>query len=255
MTPRIEFCGVPASGKSTLCRLTLRELARRGCSVYGCDRLVATGVRRRNHGVLGNLLGAVLPAWRRRFLGLPHALNDWHRFAVGHPQFTALLHHWLATDQADAKWREVIHYALLESAFHHQLAAEADRPVLLEEGFVQRFYSLRGYRDLGQSDDAVRYAAVLPLPAALIWVDAAPAACLERVQRRAHIPVLLEGEPAERLPARFTEGSALLGALAGELERRGVPVLRVRGDGNAAAEAARIADFAVAAGRLLEGKD
>ena len=243
MTVRVECCGVPASGKSTLCAGALRRLEQRNRGVLGCEAMVEAGLRARDFGALGNFLGAVVPGWRRDFLGLPRALNDWHRFVVAHPAFAALCHRWLAEADADAAWREAVHHSLLTSAFEFQLAGAVDKPVLMDEGFAQRFYSLRGYRGLGRAGDAALYAAAMPRPTALVCVAAPPEACVARVQKRDHIPVLMQGEPSERLPVRFAEGNALVAELAKELERLGVPVLRVDGGGDAEAESAKIADF------------
>jgi hypothetical protein len=244
MTVRVEFCGVPASGKSTLCAGALRVLKKRGRMVLGREAMVKAGLRSRDLGAIGNLLGALLPGWRRKFLGLPHGLDDWHRFAVDHPAFAALIHSWLAEGQTDDTWRSAVFYALLTSAFEFQLSLAAKQPVVLDEGFAQRFFSLRGYRGLGRPEDAARYVAAMPLPSALVVVATPPEICVERVKRRPHIPVLLEGELDSILPVRFAEGAALLYALAPQLERRGIPVLRVKGDGDLEEVAARIADFA-----------
>lgn len=244
MTLHVEFCGVPASGKSTLCAGALRELARRGRPFLSRAAMVDAGLRKRDFGAIGNALGALWPEWRRTFLGLPRGLNDWHRFVVDHPEFAALCHRWLAEAAAEAAWRDAVHYSLLTSAFEYQLARAVEKPVLMDEGFAQRFFSLRGYRGLGQAGDAALYAAAMPRPSALVWVDAPPAACLERIRARDHAPVLLAPVPERLWASRFAEGRELLAALAAELERSGVPVLRVDGAGNLDAEIGRIADFA-----------
>ena len=244
MTARVECCGVPASGKSTLCAGALRLLKARGHVVWGREAMVEAGLRARDFGALGNFLGAVAPGWRRDFLGMPRALSDWHRFAVDHPDFVALLHEWLAEREGDEPWRDAVFYSLLTSAFEFQLARQVRNPVLLDEGFAQRFFSLRGYRGRGRPGDAARYAAAMPLPSALIWVDAPPAVCLERIRARDHAPILLAPVPEGLWASRFAEGREGLAALAEEMARRGVPVLRADGAGDPGIEAGKIADFA-----------
>jgi len=255
MTVRIEFCGVPAAGKSTLCDGALRMLRERGRHVLGRAAMVDAGLRARDFGTIGNLLGGLLPGWRREFLGLPHGLNDWHRFGVEHPAFVSLLHGWLAAGETDETWRSAVLYSFLTSAFEFQLAREAERPVLMDEGFAQRFFSLRGYRGLGQPGDAALYAGAMPLPSALVVVTAPPDVCVDRVKKRAQIPLLQQGEPESVLPIRFAEGNAMLSELAGELERSGVPVLRVDGEGELESTVMKIADFAEpACARSGEGR-
>ena len=241
---RIEFCGVPASGKSTLCAGALRLLRKRGHGILDRQAMVDAGLRARNFGLLGNVLGAVVPSWRREFLGLPHGLNEWHRFAIDHSAFVALLHRWLAEGETPEDWRSCVFYSLLTSAFEYQLLPATKRPVLLDEGFAQRFFTLRGYRGLGKPGDAALYASSTPLPTALVLVATPPEICTARVKRREHIPLLLRRETAPMLPIRFSEGNALLADLAAELGRRGVPVLRVDGAGILESEIGKIADFA-----------
>lgn len=243
MTVRVEFCGVPASGKSTLCAGTLRVLKQRGSAALGRSDLVAAGLRSRNFGAIGNILGTLLPRWRREVLGLPHSLNDWHRFVIDHPDFVSLLHRWLAETHTDDTWRSGVFYSLLTSAFEYRLAEEVGAPVLMDEGFSHRLLSMRGYRGLARPGDAALYAAAMPLPSALVLVTAPPDLCVKRVRERPYLPLLLQGEPEALLPIRFAEGNTLLAGLATELERRAVPVLRVDGAGDPGSTTASIAAF------------
>ncbi len=242
---RVEFCGVPAAGKSTLCGVVVKALRARGIEAANREDVVERGLRARDFGVIGNLCGRLIPAWRRHFLGLPHGLNDWHRFAVEHADFVALLHEWLAVSGTDSSWRDPVFRAVLTSGFEFQLAKQLDGIVVLDEGFAHRFFSLRGYRGLGKPADAERYAALLPAPDVLICVDTPADVCVERVQGRGQPPVLFGSEPVDKMKTRFQEGATLLNALADALEGRGVPVLRASGISNLDAEAQRIAEFIV----------
>ncbi len=240
---RIEFCGVPTAGKSTLCTGAIRLLQERGRTVLDRPAMVDAGLRARDFGLLGNRLATWLPRWRGEFLGVPHALNDWHAFVLKHPAFVARIHEWLAEDGTDDVWRSCVFYAVLTSAFEFELSRAAKLPVLLDEGWIQRFFTLRGYRGVGRREDAAAYAASMPLPSALVWVTAQGATCMERVQARGEAPLLLQNEPESTRRVRLEEGNALLGAMADEVERRGVRVLRVNGAGNVDREAASISDF------------
>lgn len=240
---RIELCGLPASGKSTLYRSALRLLKGRGIPVLGRDDAVGVGLRTRDFGLIANFIGAMAPVWRRRFLGLPHGLDDWHRFAVKYPAFVALLHKWLAEGAEDTQWYSTVFYSFLVSAFEYELSEGASATVLFDEGFVHRFFSIRGYRGIGVPGDAAIYAASMPMPSAVILVTAPAETCMERIKTRDHVPILLALEPDNQRSIRLAEGGVLLIDLAKELERRGVSVLTVDGTGDVQSESLKTADF------------
>ena len=239
MNARIELCGIPGAGKSTLATVARRTMK----DFLGREELVLEGLRRRDFGWIANALARLIPGWRRNFLGLPHGLNDWHRLVVGHPAFAFRLHAWLADVRTDEAWRACVFYALLATAFEFQLTREALRPALLDEGWVQRFFTLRGYRGLGRTGDAALYAETMPRPAGVVWVSTPPATCAERLLRRYALPELLQGESDSALVPRLTEGQALLGELMEEMAARRIPVLKVDGSRDPEAEARRIAKF------------
>jgi hypothetical protein len=241
---RVEFCGVPGSGKSTLCEGVVRELRRRGVAVLDRAGMAEAQLRKRDHGVIANTIAAVVPGWREAFLGLAHSMDDWIGFVAAHPQYAALAQEWIAAADKPEAWRRAVFHAVATTAFEYGLAAGTEVPVWLDEGFAQRFFSLRGYGVAARDGDAERYAQAMPVPSALVWVATAPETCRARVEKRPQAPILLQPEPAETWPARFREGSALLEGLAGALEKRGVPVLRIAGEGGAESAAGRIADFA-----------
>lgn len=243
MMARIEFCGIPGAGKTTLCNATLRLLKHQGCNILGRDEMVARAIRARDYGMIGNLVAAAFPRWRLEFLGVPHALPDWHRFVASHADFSALLHTWLAAPRTDANWRSDVYYSLLTTAFELQLAEESPAPQLLDEGFAQRFFSLCGYRGLGQPEDPHRYAATMPRPTAVVWVSTPPSLCLDRIRKRPHLPVLLANESPATQAVRLAEGSAMLDGLATALEKNGVPVLRAGSTSNPEDTARTIATF------------
>jgi thymidylate kinase len=240
----LEFCGVPGSGKSTLSSAVLSLLKKNEISVLDRKSLVDTALARRNFGILANTLSKIIPEWRRDFLGLPHSLSDWHQFVADHPEFTSYVHSWLATEKTLSKdWRLCVYYAFLTSAFEYQLIEFLKQPVLLDESFAQRFFTLRGYCGIGHIADAKKYAEAMPLPHGVVMVSTSPEICVERVMARKELPVLLQGEPLNMLKVRFREGNALLEALLEELESKNVPVLKVDGNGNIAGTSKEIKDF------------
>ena len=243
MSIRIEFCGVPGSGKSTLCAGAIHQLRRRGQKVLDRASMADEQLRRRDFGLLANTISAWVPGWRQAFLSFSHGMDDWLRFVVQHPEFAARIHVWLAEAGMSEFWRRAVFHAMLTTAFEFELSMKGESPVLLDEGFAQRFFSLRGYGVKTQADDANLYAEWMPMPSALILMTTSPEICLSRIQRRAQRPLLMRNEPESTLPDRFSEGMKLLDGLGTVLERRGLPVLRIEGDGNIEDGSSKIADF------------
>lgn len=230
MSFRVEFCGVPASGKSRLSSGLVTLLNKRGHKVFDRKTAVDIGLRKRNFGLIGGFVGACIPGWRRDFLGIPHSLNDWHHFTINYPHFVALIHDWLANSNADSIWRSCVFYSLLTSAFEFRVCNSLRYPIVFDEGFVQRFYTLKGYCGLGRVEDVARYVSVMPLPNILVSVGTDPEICLIRLKRRAELPLLLQHEPETLLISRIKEGTELIAELSVELERQGVIVMRVVGE-------------------------
>lgn len=233
---------MPASGKSSLSSGTVALLRKRGHQILDRNEVVDAGLRKRDFGRIGNFFGACIPGWRRDFLGIPHSLNDWHYFVVNNPDFAALVHDWLAHGNSDPTWRSCVFYSLLTTAFEFRLSSTIDCPMVLDEGFAQRFFTLRGYCGLGQKGDAVRYATTMPLPTILVSIGTSPEVCLLRLKQRAQLPLLLQNEPEELLLERIGEGVRLLADLTTELESRGVVVMRVVGEKDQMSAVDRISD-------------
>ena len=242
MTLCVEFCGVPASGKSSLSSRTVNLLKNSGHQVMDRKAAVDTGLRNRDFGKIGGFIGACNSSWRRDFLGVPHSLNDWHDFVVDNVSYAALVHEWLAHSNADDTWRSCVFYALLTTVFEFSMSRSVGRIVVMDEGFAQRFFTLRGYCGFGQAGDAVRYAETMPLPDILIQINTSPEICLARLRKRTQLPLLLQKEPEDLLLTRLSEGTKLLTELATELEHRGVVVVRVTGDQDAVPIAQMITD-------------
>ena len=240
---RVECCGVPGCGKSTLCETALDELRRRGRNAASRAEMVGARLRQRNFGLAANAVAAVVPGWREAFLSLKHGMDDWIRFVVRNPGYAALVHEWLAEPGTGAEWRQCVFHAVLTTAFEYELSVDGEMSVLLDEGFAQRLFTLRGNGDMGRTGDAERYASGMPLPAGLVWISTDPETCLERLERRPRVPLLMENEIRDVRLRRLARGDELLGELAMALERRGVPVLRIEGTGSAEELGRATADF------------
>jgi hypothetical protein len=246
MSSRIEFCGVPGSGKSTASASAIQCLRDQGHKVLSRSDMAGRQLRRRDFGLIANTIATLVPGWRQSVLSLPHGMQDWIRFTSRLPGFVNLIHGWLAEPWMTEAWRTCTFHAVATTAFEFELAATEDRPVLLDEGFAQRFFSLRGYAGVGTAADAARYAEFMPLPSALVVMTTAPDICLPRLKSRPELPLLMQHEPDAMLLNRLAEGSALLVHLAQALQKRGLPVLLISGNDGAPSAGATIADFAKA---------
>lgn len=243
MKAKIEFCGIPGSGKSTLSEKSISLLTKRGYTLLSRAEMREQVIARRNYGFFVNILGRLSPAWRRSFLALPHGLDDWHRFVVKFPEFSAYLHKILARAKEDDNWRAVAFYAVLFSAYEHQLFQERNNSVLFDESFGQRCFSLFGYRSVGYPDDIVRYGKLMPLPNAMILVMAEPAVCRKRIRQRDHIPVLLPHDDDAFIDTTLRKGNDLFRELTMALRSRGVKVFEANGNGDLQVESEKVVGF------------
>jgi hypothetical protein len=243
MSVRVEFFGVPASGKSTLCRAALAHLASSQQQVIGLETAIERGLRARDFGKTANLVGRLVPDWRRNFLGMPHSMDDWIRFAALYPAYASLVHQWLFEAPRDQEWRGVDLYAILETVFRDAVMRELGIPTLIEEGFAQRFFSLRGYHEAVSDHDARNYARVMPRPRGLILVSTSDEICRERLQNRPRPLRLLADNNSSPTLAFLQRGKRMLEDLADEVEALGIPVLRVQGSGDIASHVETMATF------------
>lgn len=249
MSARVEFCGIPASGKSTVCAGAIKLLRSRGMMAVSRSELVSDQLRRRSRGLIANTIAALVPGWREALLGLSHGMDDWIRFAATYPSYVALVHAWIAGADKQEEWREAISRAIATTAFEFQLGREERRgeerrgALCLDEGFFQRFFSLRGYGVAANSNDAERYVDVAPRPDALIWVATPAEVCAERIRQRARPPLLMRNESDESQLALLRHGTNLLQRLADAAEQRGIPTLKISSESDADSTIRNVADF------------
>lgn len=243
MKAKIEFCGIPGSGKSTLSEKSISLLTKRGFTLLSRAEMREQVIARRDYGFLANTLGCVSHAWRRSFLALPHGLDDWHRFVVKFPAFSAYLHEILAREKEDDNWRSIVFYALLYSTYDHQLFEESNNPVLFDESFGQRCFSLFGYRSVGYPGDTVKFGEFMPQPNAVVLVTTEPEVCRKRIKQRDHIPVLFSHDDDAFIDTTLRKGNALFWELIMTLRSRGVKVFEANGNSDLQRESEMVADF------------
>lgn len=238
---KIEFCGLPGAGKSTLNSCCLTILRQNGCSVLSREEMRENVLGKRSFGLIATTLGHLLPSWRRAFLGLPHGLDDWCRFATEFPAFNALLFEVLSR-QAVESWRAKILYAMIVTAYEHQLGRECDKSVLFDESFAQRCFSLFGYFQIGNLQDIVRYAHVMPQSAVVVLVATDSELCAQRIRRRERLPVLFDYSRTD-LEQCLANGALVLKNFCDALKKLGVRVLEIDGEGDINEKAEYLTEF------------
>lgn len=243
MTTRIEFCGIPASGKSTLCDAVLPLLQKEGKKALGRTQLISQQLRRRDRGLIANTIAALVPGWREALLGFAHGMDDWVRFAAAFPKYTALAYEWIAQSGLPEEGRKTLLRAIAITAYEHQLGAETHALLCLDEGFYQRFFSLRGYSTTTGNGSAMEYVDVAPRPDVLIWVNTPPETCRNRIQQRERPPLLMPRQTPEQHLTLLQNGAQLLDQLSRAANERKIPTLIVSGDQEPARIARAIADF------------
>lgn len=233
MSRVIECMGLPGAGKSTLAARLLADLRRRGPALQGNEEAVVRCLRRRDDGVIRNLLKILpYPVWEP-VAGSRHALAELHAFSSAHPSLWALAFELTSRAAVPPAVRQCILYALYQHGAERQLFDErlrAGEGVLVEEGLAMGLLALLDCLPVEEPcDDVVaRYIAAMPAPFALVWIDADPAECAARLRLRPGLPLpwaqCIDGELMERLE----RGRRGLERACAACARRGIPCSRIQ---------------------------
>ena len=236
MTPHVECLGLPGAGKSALCTGLVRTLTPR-LDIHPHAVAVRLCLRRRNDGLLKNLLKRCPHFFWERFMGTEYALDELRRFCAEHVPLLHALFATLAQRALPPDQSRLIIRACYRLGAEFRLFEDHLRPgeqLLLDEGFAQRCFTLFGFLDPPASRAQVEsFLAHAPLPAVVVWTDAEPSICLQRIQRRDVLPrPWFAGLPPERLRAELTRARTCIEAIVAALESRGTPVIQVATNNN-----------------------
>ncbi len=233
---RVEFIGIPASGKSAVAAAlaaALRRAAPARPVVHGADAWFAF-LRRRDDGPWKNLFKR-LPAAAWGPLRMTVQLPEFVKASARRPGLLANHAAAMARRTLPYDWAYMVNFAFVRSLCEQELAESNLRDGdiwLQEEGLAQRAFSLYGYFDEPRPEAELKeYLDHAPAPDVLVVMDTPVEVCHERLRKRPFYPILVERHPPERRLAQWNKGVGVIAFIADELARRGTRVLRASGNG------------------------
>ena len=233
---RIEFCGLPGSGKSALQEPFIAELRRiTGRPVLDREAMVDRCLRRRDDGLIKNVLKKFPGVLWKRFLGLEYALPEFHLFVSANPVLMTQIFQCLARPDVSNQARQYVLYAVFRTIVEHYLAESflKDEILVADEGFVHRIFTVFGYVSSRiREDEILVFADSIPLPDALIHIETSPEICERRLSLRRAYPLLLSELTTEERIDQLRRGCERLRLAVNRVESRGIPVCRLNNNGS-----------------------
>lgn len=229
----IEFMGLPGSGKSTLTKILLKELRLRELPILTNEEAVTRCIKRRDDGIIRNLLKQLPFIVWEPVAGIRNALPELHEFASKNMAFMELLFNVLNRGTAQWEWRQSILYSFFNKKCPERQLMErflaSDERVLIEEGFAMGVNTLMGCLRPGTSceKEIETYVRYMPPPSAAFYIDVEPSECIGRLRRRPELPLVWAACTDAELLQRLAFNRRCLDLAATELEKRNIPVCRV----------------------------
>jgi thymidylate kinase len=257
MKAHIEFCGLPGSGKTTLCGVFVGALNRVRAGTLGREAAVRVCLRRRDDGLLKNGLKRLPAFFWERFMASDYALPELQAFAGGHAGLLAHICRGLADRNVPVRRRQVILGACFRNFVELELAGTHLRPgetFVMDEGNSHRALTLYGYLDDPAPAAEIReFADLIPKPDVVFWTDAEPETCEHRMATRGKKPYTRPFElddltRSERL-RRLEQCRDCARTVTERLRTRGVEAIRIDANGEEREAAASMATWAA---RLAE---
>lgn len=191
---RIEFMGLPGSGKSSSVARFMEAAKRVGLEIKPSPFVVQKAILSRNDGWIGNLLKKFSPKLWQPLCGNQKALPELHQFSYHYPELFASVFGAMSELELPEHFCECISYDFFRTVVEHQLLTgltDADEFVLFEEGFGQVGCLLAGYAPNGIVPEGVvqNYVDSLPSVNVIVWMDTSPSLCLQRLRKRDRMPI------------------------------------------------------------------
>ena len=241
----IELVGLPGAGKSTLAPVLLQELQGHGGRWWPNDPAVIHCLRRRDDGILRNLLKRFpFPVWEP-ISGSRFTLAELHAFSCAHSPLFALVFELVSRENVPPQVRQCVLYALFIHFAERQLFdvhLKTGEGVIVEEGLAMGLLALLECLPLSASyeEEVARYVHHMPALVGLVWVDADPAECAARLRRRPQLPVPWAACSERELIEKLERDRQGLAFVLAECERRGIPCCRIPNSEGDAESASRL---------------
>jgi len=235
----IEFCGLPGSGKTTLYETFVGALSRLRPGTFGREAAVTACIRRRDDGLLKNVLKRFPPLVWKRFMGSEFALPELEAFVGARVGLLAHVSRALAERDVPARYAQVTLGAFFKNFAECELVRRYLRPdetFVMDEGNSHRAITLYGYLPAPPPESEIReYADLIPKPDVVFWTDADPALCEARIATRGkkpyRRPFQLEDLALPERVRRLAPCRACIAVVADQLKVRGVDVIRIDTNG------------------------
>ncbi len=229
---RIEFMGLPGSGKSSSVTRFIESAQRVGLEIIPSPFYVEQAILSRNDGWIGNLLKKFPPKLWQPLCGSQKALPELHQFSYHHPELFASVFSAMSDLELPKKFRECISYDFYRTLVDHQLVdglTETDGFVLFEEGFGQVGCLLTGYAPNRRIPEGViqNYVKSLPPIHAIVWMDTDPSLCLPRLRKRKHMTIGMMDQSDADCMCVLEQSKQGFEVLSEAMRKHGTHVVRV----------------------------
>lgn len=256
MSRYIEFMGLPGSGKSTLCRALLADPRARAAGILSNEEAVVRCLKRRDDGVLRNLLKCLPAAVWEPLSGSRNALAELHLFASENVPLLTLLFEMLNRRPLPLEWRQCILFAFFKRFAERRLMDLHLAPsevVAVEEGFALGVITLLDTLSPGSpcEQEIERYVRSIPDLSGVFWIEVGPADCAARLRSRPELPLPWASRTEEQLLEQIAYSARCLELAAREFTRRGIAVCRVANPDGATDAARQVREQGLAWARRM----
>lgn len=232
----LEFAGLPGSGKTTLTSALKLHLHTLACHALSRDEAIRQCIKRRDDGVIKNMLKRFPSRIWWPFVGSQFALPEFTAISSRHLKFVSFMSQMLSESNLSEAMIKSIWNTIVRSFYEIQLVSQhinASELVIMDEAFSQRCFTLFGYTENTVPDKFLfRYAALAPISNQIFWVVTSPQTCVDRFMRRYQsrpLPSHFQLDHKELLKD-FQSGNNVIERLCQALENQGKCVHRINGD-------------------------